>query len=363
MLVRRKLIATILCLPVAACTTMYSSTTPEGQTELWQCGEDDALAIAQEAIGRVFPRANPVPISGYQAGLTWWHMPLLDRTDFRLTLTPQRGNTTTGEASGYSINVNTYGTQGLVSARYIQPLMAEIRKVAAERGVAVVTVTGARFVSTGRSSAPGAAVNRSGSGFFVSAEGHLITNEHVVRGATRIELVMSNGVRVAARVLSADASNDIALLKAETQSAPLAVAASDAVAKGSDVFTLGYPLVGIQGQEQKATFGRINALSGVRGDIRFFQIDVPIQPGNSGGPLLADDGRVVGIVTASLDQLRALKQTGALPQSVNYAVKADYIFPLLRAARIGEGSLPRSSPGTRKDLNRLELSVVQVLAQ
>ena len=93
--------------------------------------------------------------------------------------------------------------------------------------------------------------------------------------------------------------------------------------------TLGYPLVHIQGQEQKATFGHVNSLSGSDDDIRFMQIDVPVQPGNSGGPLIAKNGTVVGVVTATLDQINALKVSGALPQNVNYAVKSDYVRPLL----------------------------------
>ena len=87
----------------------------------------------------------------------------------------------------------------------------------------------------------------------------------------------------------------------------LSVASSRDLLKAQDVFTLGYPLITLTGQEQKASFGRVNALSGIQGDIRFLQIDVPVQPGNSGGPLLSRDGRVVGVVTATLNQLIPLK--------------------------------------------------------
>lgn len=93
--------------------------------------------------------------------------------------------------------------------------------------------------------------------------------------------------------------------------------------------TLGYPLVALQGQSQKASFGRVNSLSGIQDDIRFIQIDVPVQPGNSGGPLLDNEGNVVGVVTATLNQLVTLRESGTLPQNVNYAVKSDYVIPLL----------------------------------
>jgi S1-C subfamily serine protease len=124
--------------------------------------------------------------------------------------------------------------------------------------------------------------------------------------------------------------NDLAILKVNYHSKPLEIATNSIPAKADDVFILGYPLIEIQGQEQKANFGRINALSGIAGDIRFLQIDVPIQPGNSGGPLFNNKGEVIGFVTATLDQLTTLQQSGSIPQNVGYAVKADYAIGLLQ---------------------------------
>mgnify|MGYP000079542758 CR=1 FL=1 len=136
-----------------------------------------------------------------------------------------------------------------------------------------------------------------------------------------------------------DKVNDIALLKANIETKGLTVASSSTVNKGEEVFTLGYPLVGLQGQEQKATFGRVNSLSGVQGDIRYFQVDIPIQPGNSGGPLINKNGQVVGLVTAMLSQLNTLRKTGVLPQNVNYAVKSDYLIPLMSTKNIVHKSI------------------------
>ncbi len=111
--------------------------------------------------------------------------------------------------------------------------------------------------------------------------------------------------------------NDVALLRVEgfiTSSLP--VRPTTELRKGDDVIALGYPLVSIQGQEQKATFGRVNALSGATGDDRFLQIDAPIQPGNSGGPLLDAHGNVIGIVTATLNQLETFRAAGvAFPRT------------------------------------------------
>ena len=169
-----------------------------------------------------------------------------------------------------------------------------------------------------------------GTAFFVTSEGHLITNFHVIANARRLEVVSSGGAKHEGVLLRADTQNDLALLRIESDATPLPIAQAALLAKGTEVFTVGYPLVSIQGQEAKATFGRVNALSGVNGDPTFAQIDVPIQPGNSGGPLLDRQGRVVGVVTSTLNQLAALRLSGALPQNVNYAIKSEPLLALLR---------------------------------
>ena len=173
-------------------------------------------------------------------------------------------------------------------------------------------------------------------GFFVTRDGHLLTNHHVIDGAKEVTVVMPDGVQLLARVVRSDPANDVALLKVETASDPLPFSREGNVSRGDEVFTLGYPLIALQGQDQKATFGRVNSLSGLKDDIRYLQIDVPVQPGNSGGPLINAHGQVVGVVTATLDQLVVLRRSGSLPQNVNYAVKIEYVMPLLRTT-VGAG--------------------------
>ena len=169
-----------------------------------------------------------------------------------------------------------------------------------------------------------------GTGFFVSTDGYLITNYHVIEDSKRVLVVTLDNKEIEAQVIKVDPANDVALLKVKATTKPLPFADQTNLSKGEEVFTLGYPLIMIQGQEQKATFGRINSLSGIADDIRFIQIDVPIQHGNSGSPLINMNGQVIGVITATLDQLTTLRASGSLPQSVNYALKFDYIIPLLR---------------------------------
>lgn len=205
-----------------------------------------------------------------------------------------------------------------------------------------------------------------GTGFFITNQGHLITNYHVIDGANSITVTdPKNEKNSLARIIVSDPANDIAILKIDAESTPIPLARRLENVKGDEVLTLGYPHVAIQGQEQKATFGRINALSGVKNDIRFIQIDVPIQPGNSGGPLINSNGEVIGVVTATLDQLKALRSTGSLPQNVNYAVKIDYILPTLNAAKIeiNERYIQNKKLDAAKIIQIHENSVVMIISK
>jgi len=180
-----------------------------------------------------------------------------------------------------------------------------------------------------KDAAPGAAIGM-GTGFLISTDGLVVTNSHVVDGGKAIE-VHSGGTGHPAKVVIQDRANDLAILQTDLTGHPLPLGSSRLSSRGEDVLTLGFPLPNTEGQSQKATFGRINALTGIGDDGRYLQIDVPIQPGNSGGPLLNRRGEVIGVVSQSLNDLLILRATGAVPQNVNYAVKADYIGPLLPA--------------------------------
>jgi S1-C subfamily serine protease len=206
-----------------------------------------------------------------------------------------------------------------------------------------------------------------GTGFFVTDDGFMVTNFHVVEGAAQV-FVMSpkENKKLPATVVRTDPTNDVAILKVEAETVGIPLAQEFSGLKGEEVLTLGFPLVAIQGQEQKATFGRINSLSGIKNDIRFAQIDVPIQPGNSGGPLLNTRGEAIGVVTATLNQIITLRESGALPQNVNYAVKIDYIIPALKSVNIQRIST-HNAIGSRLEMSKIvslrESSVMLVIAE
>jgi len=100
---------------------------------------------------------------------------------------------------------------------------------------------------------------------------------------------------------------------------------------GSPVCTVGFTNIGLQGFAPKFAKREIAALSGAQDDARYFQISVPVQPGNSGGALVEERGNVVGVVSAKLDAAAALKSSGALPENVNYAVKSSFLLSFLES--------------------------------
>ena len=166
-----------------------------------------------------------------------------------------------------------------------------------------------------------------GTGFFISADGYILTNQHVIDGGKDIDIYWMDNLYTA-KIVEDDKEDDLALLKIEAESEFLSINL-DLAPKGAAIVVLGYPNIGIQGNEQKATFGHINAHSGVKNDRRYYQMSAPVQPGNSGSPMLNSSAEVVGIVTSTLNQAASLNATGAISQNVNYALKTEYTIPML----------------------------------
>jgi TPR repeat protein len=171
---------------------------------------------------------------------------------------------------------------------------------------------------------------QSGSGFFITPNGYFITNYHVTKDAKDIRLVTKAGA-IQAKLISADPANDLVLLKADGSFTPLPVTPSRNVRLGTTVATVGFPNISLQGQSPKLAKGEIASLAGVQDDARWFQISVPVQPGNSGGPLVDDLGNVVGVIVAKLSQKTALATTGTLAENVNYAIKSSFLLSFLEA--------------------------------
>ena len=184
----------------------------------------------------------------------------------------------------------------------------------------------------------------SGTGFFITEDGYLITNQHVAGNGAQVRLVTEAGL-ISANVVKVDAANDLALLKVEGKFEPLPVVSSRVVKLGSTVATVGFPNIGLQGFAPKLAKGEIAALSGAQDDPRYFQISVPVQPGNSGGALVDEHGNVVGVVSAKLNVAAAVATSGALPENVNYAVKSSFLLSFLES--VPEVAAKLKEPNTK----------------
>lgn len=157
-----------------------------------------------------------------------------------------------------------------------------------------------------------------GSAFFISLDGYLLTNAHVVDGCTDVRL---KGEGRSVRVIQRDMTNDLALLKSEFRPQTAARFRSGRTVRSGDVaIVVGFPLSGLLATEANVTVGGVSALAGLGDDFRFLQITAPVQPGNSGGPLLDISGNVIGVVTSKLNALSIARITGDVPQNINFAV-------------------------------------------
>jgi len=169
-----------------------------------------------------------------------------------------------------------------------------------------------------------------GTGFFISKDGYLATNYHVVAEANEIEIeFIRNGQKqnYKAKVIQSDKQNDLAILKIDDNSfIPFSSIPynfqTTLTDVGSNVFALGYPMaLSVMGTEIKFTDGKISSKTGFQGDISTYQMTTPIQPGNSGGPLFDYDGNLIGINSA---KIRAY-----LADNVSYAIKSSYLKNLI----------------------------------
>lgn len=168
-----------------------------------------------------------------------------------------------------------------------------------------------------------------GGSAFALNDGYLVTNYHVIEGATNITIKGVKGEfnkSYSAEVIGVDKSVDLAILKISDSSfngfgkIPYSIT-SNTVQVGEDIFVLGYPLTSTMGDEIKLLTGIVSSLSGYQKDASLYQISAPIQPGNSGGPLFDKKGNIIGVVSA--------KHTGA--ENVGYAVKSVYLCNLIES--------------------------------
>jgi TPR repeat protein len=186
----------------------------------------------------------------------------------------------------------------------------------------------------------------SGSGIIFTADGLVLTNHHVTAAGSSYTIITSDGQEIPATIVAQDVDLDVAVLRLRTRfvsasfRTPPPLISSAKARSGEKVFTVGHPLAGLLSTEAKYNEGTISALSGMKDDRHLMQISVPIQPGNSGGPLANARGEVVGLIVSTINGSALLKQNNIMAQNINFAIKSDPIRGFLQENSLSLPSYP-----------------------
>jgi S1-C subfamily serine protease len=200
---------------------------------------------------------------------------------------------------------------------------------------------------------PGAAPSPAASGTvswgtgFVVGEGYVLTAWHVIKDRNKLMVGPTANARwVSAEVVQIDSKLDLALLKANVNLPALRLASRAHVPHGLEVSVIGYPQPRLQGQGKKITHGIVNGYhsdTAQMQDTSLMQISAEVAQGNSGGPVLAPDGTVVGMVLRKLDAAKVAERSQDVPTNVNFALRSAALVQFMEkgpvAARTQEISL------------------------
>ena len=189
----------------------------------------------------------------------------------------------------------------------------------------------------------------SGTGFFVTRQGHLITNHHVTEGCEDIKLHLRGNVHLTIEIAN-DIKNDLAILKVDQTPRHIFPLANKSPFPLQDIIVAGFPFGDRLSSSLKFTQGIVSSVSGIANDYSQIQIDAALQPGNSGGPILDEFGNVLAVAVAKLSLEKILEDFGVVPENTNFGVKSSAVKNLMSGNR-----LQYKSPNT-EIMSKQELS-------
>ena len=191
----------------------------------------------------------------------------------------------------------------------------------------------------------------SGTGFYVSNDGHIITNYHVIDGCMDMKVHTKGRVIPTLRIAD-DELNDLALLKISETPSHVFALSNDSPFPLQEIVVAGFPFGESYSSSLKFTQGIISSLTGIGNNYSEMQIDAALQPGNSGGPIIDEYGNIVGVAVAKLDAKYTLDNFGVIPENTNFGIKASAVKNLLEGNQV-----PLKTPNTelisKRDLSRL----------
>jgi S1-C subfamily serine protease len=171
-----------------------------------------------------------------------------------------------------------------------------------------------------------------GTGFFVNEKGALLTAYHVIKGKQFI-YGKKNGIEKWEKleVITYDEKLDVAVLEMKGQTSSTKISTWENIPIGMEVYVIGFPLPNIKNPQAKFTEGLINSNVGLKGNNKIFQISAGVQKGNSGGPVISPDGKIIGLVQKKLIPSNKSQDQ---PQNINFAIKCYFFLPLLEKEKI-----------------------------
>lgn len=320
---KKSLIVAILGLLVSACSVTLDVYSIVGDSEEYT-GTTTGMA---EAGSMSISNAKGVQCIGDRVGNISSGRGLLSCSD---GVRAQIQYTTLSMMSGYGFGTTSDGR----SIRFTYGLSRE-------EGAKYLGNVGRQAAAAPGASPPPGNARSSGTGFFITRQGQILTNAHVVDGCRTVSISPIGGAIVRASVVSSDKSNDLAVLSTDAPAKAVAqLRGAQPVRQGETIVVYGFPLSDRLSSGGAMTNGSVSALAGPRDDTRFLQISAPVQPGNSGGPLLDMTGSVVGIVSARLRD----RAGSPASQNVNFAIKTDVVRTFLAAV----GVQPETAAGGRE---------------
>ncbi len=255
-----------------------------------------------------------------------------------ITLKSVTGTDEKGEAiRGYALDITSQGVgfnAAMIPGYAINKINDSLPKVMEEYTFSFATVNNPKVERFERAISKASGRKRigtQGTGFLLGRLPLVVTNYHIVDEERSVEIVFQDGQIVKGKVIKRDKENDLAIIRfEETKQGHIGfqIFPSYKVTAGQEIFVLGYPMEAVLGEQPSITKGMISSIVGINNDSRHFRITAQINPGNSGGPLLDVQGRVIGIVSHTLNKLYVAKATGHIPEGTNFALKSALLLNL-----------------------------------
>ena len=260
-------------------------------------------------------------------------------------------NNTPGESAGFSIEWERSSDKigamvATFMASYSYPLAYDRPESSSAATAYGPEVSPQPLPQAAQPTTPAAPQSSSGTGFFVAERGVLVTNHHVIEGCSAIEVVGYGPVRT----ITSDADVDLAVLQLRTPKAhSVAEIRAESAQLGESVVALGYPLADILNSSLNMGTGIVSSETGFFGDQSQFTTNVGIQPGNSGGPILDEYGRVLGVAVSKINDEALLAAIGTTAPNVGFAIKGEAVADYLSLFRLPEPSAkPQNSLSARE---------------